>query len=299
MGQPKLVDTLTIRKFINTHRGIIYGMMLGDSSVINRGAHAAFRVLHAEDQKSLVFHKWEQMKEVAPTPPRAYLHKWGQPKWYFYTACDVEWQKVWSIFHQDNKVQVLCGKRTHIKVVTPQILSQVDDRALAHWIMDDGSYTYGHQQLHPEKPMNVFRLHTEGFSRGENELMAEWFRKKYGVNPTVLPSKKVLQDGTRRTYWFIRIGWRDFEKVAERVSPYIIPSMVHKIGRRPPQDKGQLAQSELKTHSELCGNAESRLEIAGRHASQERGHASNRSDQHDAGQPAGVAQPLRSRRVHG
>jgi hypothetical protein len=260
MGRPKMVDTLTVRKFVNKHRPVLYGMMLGDSSIINRGSHAMFRVYHAEDQKDLVFHKYELLKEVAPTPPKVYDCKYGQPKWYFYTASDVEWQRLWSIFHQDAPPRVVNGKKIFYKKVTSEILRGLDDRGLAMWIMDDGSYTYGHQKTNPSIPMHFFRLSTEGYSLPENELIASWFKEKYGVTSSIYASHKKLKDGTSREYFYIRIGWREFEKIVPRVKPHIISSMTYKIGMGSSQDNGQLDVVELKTRSGLHGNVETRTE---------------------------------------
>jgi len=242
MGQPKLLDTMTIRRFVNANRSIIYGTLMGDSYIMSRGSGSAMRILHAEDQKALVMHKYDLFREVAPTAPRSFPHtKWGQPKWYFWTACDTEWQRVWSVFHQNCVPRIVNGRKYHYKVVTPQILSEIDDRGMALWIMDDGSYAYGHQEMNPEKPMRSFRLHTEGYTLDENNLIADWLKSKYDVDATVLSSKKCLKDGTPVEYWFIRIGWREFEKIAKRVEPYVIPEMAFKIGHAPSQDKGQLA----------------------------------------------------------
>lgn len=238
MGRPKSVDTLTVRRFVNKNRSLIYGMLLGDSSIINRGSHAMLRVYHAEDQKALVMYKYELLKEVAPTPPKVYQCKWGQPKWYFYTAADTEWQKVWSTFHQDSIPKVVNGKKVFYKRVTQRILDALDDQGLAFWIMDDGSYT-GRQAHNASLPMWKFTLHTEGYSREENDLIAGWFRKRYGISATAMQSKKKLKDGTDVNYWFIRIGWREFDKIVPCVEKYIHPSMVHKIGFS--RDKEQLA----------------------------------------------------------
>ena len=215
-------------------------MMLGDSSIINRGSHATFRVLHAEDQKALVMHKYSLLQEVSPRPPRFYLHKWGQPKWYFYTGSDSEWQRVWSTFHQNCRTKIINGKKSCCKTVTRQILSALDDHGMAMWIMDDGSYTYGHQTRNPECPMHVFRLSTEGYTFEENELILQWLKERYDVDATINQSKKILKDGTPVTYFFIRVGWRQFEKISKRVAPFIIPSMTYKIGLGPLRDNGQL-----------------------------------------------------------
>jgi hypothetical protein len=264
MGRPKLLDTLTIRRFVNTNRPIIYGTMLGDASIINRGSHATLSISHAEDQKALVFHKWNLFREVAPTPPRSYpCEKWGQPKWYFHTACDVEWQKIWSIFHQNCRTAVFNGRKVCYKVVTPQILREVDDGGLALWVMDDGSYTYGHQTHNVGKPLNFFRLHTEGYTFAENRLVAEWFRERYGVSVTILRSFKHLKDGTPREYFNIRIGWKEYERIVAKIEPYVIPEMRHKLGYGPPRTMGG-SIVEPKTRSGLTGNRESQLETAGR-----------------------------------
>lgn len=258
VGQPKLVDTLTVRRFINKTRSVIYGTMLGDSYIMSRGTGSALRVLHAEDQKDLVMHKYEIFRKVAPTPPRSFPHeKWGQPKWYFWTACDVEWQKVWSIFHQNCRTYRWNGQNVRYKVVTKQILKEVDDLGLAMWIMDDGSYTYGHQDLPPYQPMNVFRLHTNGYTYDENLLIVRWLKDRYDVSATILNVTGKLKSGALRQYHVIRIGWREFEKITKRVKRFVIPSMQHKIGAGPLQDKRQLETIELKTRSELHGNVQS------------------------------------------
>jgi len=244
MGRPKLLDTLTIRRFINKNRSVVYGTMLGDAYIMSRGSGSGLRILHAEDQKDLVMHKYDLFHEVAPTPPRSFPHeKWGQPKWYFWTACDTEWQRVWSTFHQNCRTEVFGGKKVRCKVVTRQILKEIDDRGLAMWIMDDGSYTYGHQTSNPKLEMNFFRLHTEGYTLDENRLVAKWLHDRYGVSATITESKKFLKDGSPRTYHLIRIGWQEFEKIAKRVKKFIIPSMTHKIGTGPLQDNGQLVKS--------------------------------------------------------
>lgn len=264
MGRPKLLDTLTIRRFVNMNRPIIYGTLLGDASIINRGSHATLSVSHAEDQKALVFHKWKLFHEVAPTEPRSYpCEKWGQSKWYFHSACDVEWQKIWSIFHQDCRTAFFGGRKVCYKVVTPQILREVDDKGLALWVMDDGSFTYGHQTHSVCKPLRFFRLHTEGYTFAENRLVAEWFREKYGTSVTIGRSRKILSDGSSREYFNIRIGWKEYEKIVQRIEPYIIPEMRHKLGYGPPGTMGD-SPCESKTRSGLTGNRESQSETVDR-----------------------------------
>jgi hypothetical protein len=82
------------------------------------------------------------------------------------------------------------------------------------------------------------------------------------VRATVTSDVKKLKNGEPRTYFHIRIGWREYDKLVPRIEKYVIPEMKHKLGSL--RDNGQLEKFKLKTRSELPGDRQSQLEITDR-----------------------------------
>lgn len=84
-----------------------------------------------------------------------------------------------------------------------------DARALAIWVMDDGSYSGG-----------GICLHTEGFSERGVAALQRMLRSRFGIR-----SKRAFSKG-----WYIRIGVAHARKVYELVRPYIRPEFLYKFG---------------------------------------------------------------------
>ena len=259
-----IVDALATRRFINKHRSFVYGMMLGDGSIDSRGSSAFFSVKHAEDQKDLIFYKWKIMEEVAPVPPvrSEKVQPNCQPTWKFRSARNSEWQRIWSVFHENCRTAIVNGVKWTYKVVNERILNEVQDDGLAVWIMDDGTCNY---RKWPDRPLPCpaeLELCTSSFSTAENELIVAWLKKKYDVQATISTRMQKLMNGERRPYHTVRMGLASILKILPRVYPYILPSFRYKIGL--PQDKGRLSILESMKHSELTRERESCLETISR-----------------------------------
>ena len=80
---------------------------------------------------------------------------------------------------------------------------------IAVWFMDDGS----------NNGENL-TMNTHGFSYGEQVLIADFFRDRYGISPTVVKD---------RTMFKLAIGSNDYAKFIDIVRPFIIPSMIYKV----------------------------------------------------------------------
>ena len=59
------------------------------------------------------------------------------------------------------------------KVLTQDILNQLDTLGLASWYCDDGHY---------DPRNNIVEVHTEGFSVNENQLLKKWFSERWNIN---------------------------------------------------------------------------------------------------------------------
>jgi hypothetical protein len=96
------------------------------------------------------------------------------------------------------------------KRVSKKWLDSIGDIGLAWWICDDGSVG----------PKSMF-LHTEGFSRKENETIAKWFCDNVG-RATVVQNKK-------KGATFINIAsWTQIE-IGRRVEQFIPECMRYKL----------------------------------------------------------------------
>jgi hypothetical protein len=259
------LGVLEVRNFVNRNRGLIYGTMLGDASIDGRGRDARVRIRHAESQKDYVFHKYDLLKLVAASAP--YPEIWvSGTVWSFCTSTSEEWQRVWSTFHQNSPAQIRVlpnGKTVRFcrKVVTEQILRDLDDHGLALWIMDDGNF-----DVHYNKRRRCYAkrltLSTDGYSVEENELILRWFLERYGVVGRKSRNRYRLKDGSTKTSCRIRISWTGYQKLIPRIEKFFIPSMRYKL--EPPQDKGIPTTRGNMTRSGLAGDRESQPEMVDR-----------------------------------
>lgn len=210
-------NLLEIRKFININRGVIYGMMLGDGTVSNRGTSANFRINHAPGQREYLEFKRALFGEVASETKLAVNGKTKQEFYYFYTLASSEWQRVWSVFHQDSR-KITVGAKSYVKkVVTPVILRDLNDFGVALWCLDDGYLTHG-----------SFIISTCSFDRTEHELMAQWFAERYGLRAAIYEMNNVV-NGQRRPYLKLAFGVEHTKHLIDLIRPYVPPCMAYKV----------------------------------------------------------------------
>jgi len=99
------------------------------------------------------------------------------------------------------------------KIITREILDQLNPRSLAIWICDDGSY---------DNTQGYIVLCTNSFSLEEHKLMKKFFNEKFGLDPTI---------GFRdNKYYYLRFKQDDSKKLIKIIKPFITDSMIYKIG---------------------------------------------------------------------
>jgi hypothetical protein len=85
--------------------------------------------------------------------------------------------------------------------------------------MDDGNYYHNKQE--------TISIATHCFSKEENDLMADWFKKRFNIAFRVTRASK---DET--VYYYLRSGKKsEISKFIDLVTPYITKSMRYKIKR--------------------------------------------------------------------
>ncbi len=110
-----------------------------------------------------------------------------------------------------------------VKLVTRDILDQLNELGLLIWYLDDGSY---------HKRDNNLLLYTNCFSLEEQSIICEWFLQKYGVCPKIVTIQKSISNKQLDTRYYIRFNVKDSQKLLELFSNFEIPRcMDYKLGR--------------------------------------------------------------------
>ena len=188
---------------------VIIGSLLGDGRLecrsvgIRQPVTARLRVHHGEKQKDYVFWKYEVLKSLVLKEPQ--LISWDNPRrnlhevsWYFHTRSTKEFGILHHYFYRDG-----------IKILPETIFDLFTPRMVGIWFMDDGS----------NNGENI-TMNTHGFSYKEQVYIADFFKNRYAINPTVVKD---------RTKFKLAIGRSDYAKFMNIVQPFVIPSMTYKI----------------------------------------------------------------------
>jgi hypothetical protein len=105
------------------------------------------------------------------------------------------------------------------KVIDPHMLTLLDAEALAIIFMADGG-TYLDTRF--KTPYRSIKLHTKGFSYGDNWLLKKAIKKKLGLEFNINKHYK---------YFFLSLRSKDIDKFIELISPFILPSFQYKLER--------------------------------------------------------------------
>lgn len=193
-------------------RSLIVGSLLGDGTMrLGKGAaNVNFKVEQGLAQKDYVFWKYNILKSLVFTQPKiSYRYdtngKKYQKSWWFRT---IRHPLLTQIF---NRFYLKCGFRTGRKIIPEDILDDLDPFVLAIWIMDDGSYSKGR-----------IDISTYSFLLSEINLLQSVVKNKFGID---MRHYKDRDKG-------YRIYFNKFEtqKLIKIIYPYIIPTMMYKIG---------------------------------------------------------------------
>jgi len=184
---------------------LIIGSLMGDASIRQREKNSCFRFTHSIRQKEYAKLKKQILNNFNISEFREVKRKIGEHVIHavdFATKTHHVFNYYRKLFYQNNK-----------KIITQEILNQINPRSLAFWVCDDGSY---------DNRQGYIVLCTNSYSLEEHKLMKEFFNKKFGLNPTI---------GFRdRKYYFLRFKQEDSKKLIQIIKPFIPQSMRYKIG---------------------------------------------------------------------
>lgn len=214
---PKFIHRKKTEKSLTyRQKKIVYGGLLGDAGKMSL---SSVKMKQSTKQKEYLMWKYEQLKEHV-SPKSLQEHSYYDKRYHkeyhtimFYTYANTDIETIVHQFYNSGK-----------KVVTSEILDNLDELALAVWFMDDGktgwSYSSRQRTGYNFKPESI--LCTDSFSREENELICEWFNKKWGI-------KCFLRKNKPRKHFRVVFSTSTVDLFHGLMRPFFIPSMLYKI----------------------------------------------------------------------
>ena len=190
-------------------KSVILGSLLGDFSISFPHDSAAFPRLHFTHgavQREYAMHKVQILRRLRwsceDTISKGY--KPGSILVVGRSSCQPVLSDIFDL------VRPCRGAKT----VTPAWIHELNSVSLAYWFMDDGSSTHscGH--------LSTIAFHTEGFSEGENILLAAWFQSRG------YPYVRVAHSRNRPYLYFPRA---EAEHLVQEIRPHIFASVAYKI----------------------------------------------------------------------
>jgi len=185
---------------------ILYGTLLGDSGIHTDGCY--IEMWHSKEQEDYMRWKVKNLKNLQMT----FHSRFGYDKVthdyreeiYATSRSHPFVRKIESKFYK--KVN---GKR--LKILPVDVLWSLGPLGIAVWYMDDGSYVADAKTL---------ELCSQSFSEDENKTIIDFFKKKFNIefNLKTEGEKCVLK------------AYKDSTKFLDLVRPYIIPSLIYKLG---------------------------------------------------------------------
>ena len=176
---------------------LILGSLLGDGSLRYASAHnAAFRVGHGERQRE--YCEWKQSM-LAP-----FAHRIGRTG----NGIGFDTVPMRQLAALRDAVYAADGRKT----VSSKVLSQLDERALAAWYCDDGTFGGSYKRWGHGKAT----ICVAGLSSEDRELVAQRC-EELGMGRPTLSGHNLLFSGERT------------QRFQERIAPYVHPSMDYKL----------------------------------------------------------------------
>ncbi|MBI2638141.1 hypothetical protein HYW83_00970 [Candidatus Peregrinibacteria bacterium] len=188
----------TVGSFTKIQIALILGSLLGDGTLRKQspGRNPLLEVNHSIHSKEYVDWKYEILKNLVSTPPKARKGNGSRIAYRFTTRSLKKLNYLYERFYR-NKRKILPD---FIKL-TPMLL--------AVWFMDDGS-----------KSRNSLYFNTQQFDLNDQRKLIHWFALQWNIKATLNKDKY---------YFRIRINTEGSKKLKEVMRPFIHTSFLYKL----------------------------------------------------------------------
>lgn len=188
---------------------LVLGLVLSDASMYRVSLEALVKFEQGLDQKPFLDHLFSVMSGYCfMIQPGTRYHLRGPNKgkvksYWFKTFSHTTFSYIW--FYGSNG----------LKIIMPGLVrDHLTALGLAYWVMGDGSLDRG---------ARVLTLHTQGFTKEENETLSSELNAKFSLHSNVIPHKQ--------KYWVIQFPVKDANTLHTLLKPHMIPSMQYKVPR--------------------------------------------------------------------
>lgn len=187
----------------SSQRQMVMGSLLGDGTITKSGAYSCS---HSIKQKEYFEHKMKVLYNLHSNCSQRYAHNYDHFKTipesvHFTTGCNKYLYELRDIYYPKGK-----------KIFPYEYLKDnLEAEGLAYWYCDDGYYKAG-----------AVMLCSDGYSVEDRNYMVDFFRNSFGVKTHIVNSGKNRMR--------LRFNVEDAPILIDLIRPYIIDSMLYKIG---------------------------------------------------------------------
>ena len=200
---------------------IIKGKLLGDAFLFRKTKNASLHFMHSTKQMEYIKHCAEQLpslfagKKVKTQVREDKILADGST----YADCYIR-----SIHHPClNKYRRMFYREDGTKLFP--IDMKITPIILAYWVMDDGSYYHDYKRKHTK-----FQIATNSFTRDECEYIKYRLQIDFGLEGGSVGKNSNPIDQKSTAGNTVSFGKKQLLLLRPQISPYIHPSLKHKIG---------------------------------------------------------------------
>jgi hypothetical protein len=185
---------------------MIIGSLLGDGTITKSGAYSCS---HSIKQKAYFDYKMSVLYNLHSNCSQKYAHnyEWLKNKTeslHFTTGCNKYLYEMREIYYP------------YEKKIFPydHLMKNIKEEGLAYWYCDDGCFNN-----------KSSRLCTYGYSHDEQQLMVKLLKEKFNIDSSIYYRRS-------RNDYFIQLNIEETKKFISMIRPYVVPSMLYKIGEK-------------------------------------------------------------------
>jgi recombination protein RecA len=209
--------------FTKEQKELIIGTLLGDGCISPHGRkNKSYRLLvgHCEQQKDLLLYKKAMLGNFVNSIRVHHDKRKNSIMHSFNTVVHNEFKFFYDLFYENGK-----------KVIRDSLVMYLTPRALAFWIMDDGSSGSKNQNT------TSLRLHTECFTEEENIKLQGFLKICFDIR-----SKVCKFNRNEKEYCYLSINKENTLKTSKIVENYFVDCMKYKIYIDPQRLERQSSQ---------------------------------------------------------
>ena len=226
-------------------RKLLCSMLLGDGSLVNEkvnrpcGNQIYFSVSHSMKQEDYLLYKVDLINQIFIKKGSEKRIKLGSPynirlknddryKDRIYSARKATLR--WMDWFKHLYPRIYKYKNGLFIKDVEYLLGQIDsDKHLFLWFADDASEVRSkgkHRTGETYFRNPHLHLYTNGYTEGQNQILKQWFERRYKVFPTIVNSG--WQNGRKS---FLRFSSKEAAKLFPKIAVYVkqIPSISHKF----------------------------------------------------------------------